>query len=140
VDLRCFVLFGQDASTDISGHLNARVVQLDLGNIVPGSPPHSPLDKSARGMNGVSPGRSEGAASPPPGAPASTGTSNLRSMSNTRKAKFKKLLDQQVSCPHLLDQRQDGLLSAKTVSHTLPDKEVFCMQPYARGTSKRACM
>ncbi|KAK9904760.1 hypothetical protein WJX75_002030 [Coccomyxa subellipsoidea] len=85
----------QDSSTDIDGHLNARLVQLDLGNILPGSPPHSPLDKSARGTNGVSPGRS-GGAGPPAGSAAPAGASNLRSMSDMRKAKFKKLLDQQV--------------------------------------------
>lgn len=85
----------QDSSTDIDGHLNARLVQLDLGNIVPGSPPHSPLDKSARWTNGVSPGRS-GGAGPPAGSAAPAGASNLRSMSDMRKAKFKKLLDQQV--------------------------------------------
>lgn len=85
----------QDSSTDIDGHLNARLVQLDLGNIIPGSPPHSPLDKSARGTNGVSPGRS-GGAGPPAGSAAPAGASNLRSMSDMRKAKFKKLLDQQV--------------------------------------------
>ena len=85
----------QDSSTDIDGHLNARLVQLDLGNILPGSPPHSPLDKSARGTNGVSPGRS-GGAGPPAGSAAPAGARNLRSMSDMRKAKFKKLLDQQV--------------------------------------------
>ncbi len=92
-------------STDIDGHLNARLVQLDLGNIVPGSPPHSPLDKSARGTNGVSPGRSGGTGPPAGGATSTnTGASNLRSMSDMRKAKFKKLLDQQVgaySCSRL---------------------------------------
>lgn len=100
-------LFGtlQDASTEIDGHLNARLVQLDLGNIVPGSPPHSPPDRSAQGTNGLSPGRGGGAALPASSIPSSS-ASNLRSMSDMRKTKFKKLLDQQVgiymtrSCPH----------------------------------------
>lgn len=85
----------QDASTEIDGHLNARLVQLDLGNIVPGSPPHSPPDRSAQGTNGLSPGRG-GLAAPAASSVPSSGASNLRSMSDMRKAKFKKLLDQQV--------------------------------------------
>ena len=90
-------LFGmlQDATTEIDGHLNARLVQLDLGNIVPGSPPHSPPDRSAQGTNGISPGRGGVAALSASSAPSSS-ASNLRSMSDMRKAKFKKLLDQQV--------------------------------------------
>ncbi len=78
---------------EVDGHLNAKMAQMDLGNIVTGSPPQSPVDKSERGASrGGSPGRSGG---PAHGSSASA-PSNLRSMSDTRKAKFKKLLDQQV--------------------------------------------
>jgi hypothetical protein len=73
----------------VAGHLNAKEAQLDLGNIVTGSPPHSPGDRGLARANGVSPSASGGY--PSPSAPSS-----LRSMSDTRKAKFRKLLDQQV--------------------------------------------
>ena len=71
----------------------------------PGSPTGAPLQKDQRPPNGAPALPPE---HPPPAAPAEGGTnggapaSSLRSMSDTRKAKFKKLLDQQVRQPQLL--------------------------------------
>lgn len=99
----------------MDGHLNAKMALLDLGNIVTGSPPHSPAEKNnQRGANGASPGRSRGTTSASGGPPSGGGpaASSLRSMSDTRKAKFRKLLDQQVV-------RQSGLIRLTGLSAVL---------------------
>ncbi|CAL5224636.1 g7354 [Coccomyxa viridis] len=68
-----------------NAHLNAKVIQLDLANMA-ASPPHSPSEK--KDTNGV--------ATPKQVASAAVEASNLRSMSETQKAKFKRLLELQV--------------------------------------------
>ena len=78
--------------------------QLGLQSIAPGSPTGSPSRRDPRPQNGAA----LPAEHPPPAAAAAQAeggtngglTSSLRSMSDTRKAKFKKLLDQQVSVLH----------------------------------------
>ena len=85
-------------------HITSSIIQLDLANMALGSPPGSPngLPDQSRSQNGTAspPSHAGLTGSNSRGGDASDAAgqqpSSLRSMSGTRKAKFKKLLEQQV--------------------------------------------